>query len=147
MSELRLRKTYVPLFFNRFHLNDDKDFCAKEPLDLLSFSLISEIERLFGSRTVLKMDQILQDKDGKNKGLPGWYGLPEEILKEATNRLKHPKIKKTLELLLKWYEPRLHDAKVSLEGFDATTQSLKLMIAGNIYFEKKWDRVRFTLDL
>ena len=149
MSELRFKKEFTPPLFEKFCVeNTKKEESAKEllPIEALVNSIEKELERLFGSRTLKKLDDILDGKNVIYKGLPGWYGLPEELLKKATAPIAHPTIKRALEKLISWYEPRLKNAKVSVLGFDALSQSLKIEISAQVFLANKWEKINFTLQ-
>lgn len=134
----------APLF-DRLREGNPLQFYHKD--DIMA-SIEREVALLLNTRTTLKRheyDELAQDP--LNFALPEMYGIPEFSMIDGTNSTQWRFIANTCARAIAYFEPRLKNVQVVVEGKDSQTQSLSLSINADLLTQALQEPVMFPVAL
>lgn len=127
----------LPLFNKLYNLSNESDRSIPNTFDSYINSIENEINRLLETRHPKKFS----DSDPINLLS---YGLPENVWVKAKTENGRARAERKVVDLLKYFEPRFHDPKVTI---NRKNNSVNITISGTVVFSGQKEKVEFSTTL
>jgi type VI secretion system lysozyme-like protein len=142
----------IPLFEKL--IDEDKDGRGEAPpkrfynqAEVMQ-SIEMELSRILNTRAnAKKIDYDFLSSDDRNFGLPHLYGLADFSQYDAANQSNYPRIAKLCETAIRFFEPRLSQATVTITGFDTQKTRLSAVINARLNLRGFQGEVTFPVDI
>jgi type VI secretion system lysozyme-like protein len=108
-------------------------------------SVIQEISNLLDTRVSMRWDRYEAILTQTPMALP--YGIPDFNTQILVSGSQLWKVKKTLETVVRHFEPRLNLLQISVHSFNLATQNLPITIIGSVWIRPYQQKLSFDLDV
>ena len=116
----------------------------------LRASIVRELSLVLNTRcTVQKILYEAHFETISLFGMPDFFGLRDFSAPEfdGSNTQEWPQAARAIEMAIQAAEPRLDNIRVTIEGYDATTQTLATIVQASLKHSAQQEAIHFPLSL